>query len=256
MNILQRGSDRKRWRWEKERGKSQWKAKSCIIKRFWCMWFGPRPYTFWLSLTPSRCWADAVGAALGVEGQTQCGLALKARLGSLLNQVFVFCIGLHVFRGGPAHKAATVPLNSFNSEISLWIKSVEFFFFIPPRHVCTLDSFITLDGSHAWWGDSPPRCWKQWAMHRRMGFRVKEPLVSSGAQPGTLIKGSWAAAVPHSPGHNVRAASSERVWATSCCWPGGEYPLKWLDYMRVKWGALMTNFDVFWFHIQAEQSFL
>lgn len=83
------------------------------------MWFGPRTCTFWLSLAPSRCWADAVGAALGVEGQTQCELALKARLGSLLNQVFVFCIGLHVFRGGPAHKAATVPLNSFNSEISL-----------------------------------------------------------------------------------------------------------------------------------------
>lgn len=63
------------------------------------------------------CWADAVG--LGVVGQAQCGEALKARLGSLLNQVFVFCIGLYVFRGGPLHKAATVLLNSFNSEISL-----------------------------------------------------------------------------------------------------------------------------------------
>lgn len=61
------------------------------------------------------CWGDGVGTALGVEGQTQCGLALKARPGSLLNQVFVFCIGLYVFRGGPLHKAATVLLNRFNS---------------------------------------------------------------------------------------------------------------------------------------------
>lgn len=69
-------------------------------------------------------------------------------------------------------------------------------------------------------------------------------LVSSRAQ---LIKGS-----PRSPVCNVKAASSERVGATSCRWPGGEYPLQWLDYMRVKWGALMANFDVaFWLNIQA-----
>lgn len=115
-----------------------------------------------------------------------------------------------------------------------------FFFFIPP---VMSDSFITLDGG-AWRGDSPP-AGKQWVMHKRMGSKgVKEPLVSSGAQPGTLIKGSQAAAVPHSPVCNVKAASSEGVGATSCCWPAGEYPLKWLDYPRVKWGALMTDFDV------------
>lgn len=69
-----------------------------------------------------------MGATLGVEGQTQCGRALKARLGSLLNQVFVFCVGLYGLRGGPLHKAAIVLLNSFNDYISLRIKSVECYF--------------------------------------------------------------------------------------------------------------------------------
>lgn len=118
-----------------------------------------------------------------------------------------------------------------------------FFFFHPTRQICTLTVSSLLMVAVPVAGISPPR-WKQWVNHRRMGLGVKELLVSSRAQPGTLIKGSQAAAVPHSPVHNVKAASSERVGATSCCWPGGEYPLKWLDYMRVKWGSLMTNFDV------------
>lgn len=40
-----------------------------------------------------------LGAASGVEGQTQRGWGLKARLGSLLNQLFVFCVALWVLEG-------------------------------------------------------------------------------------------------------------------------------------------------------------
>lgn len=87
-----------------------------------------------------------MGAALGVEGQTQCSLALKARLDLLLNQVFVSCIGLHVFRGGPLHKATTVLLNGFNSEVSFFEFQVRNapFFLIPP---VMSDSYISPDGS-------------------------------------------------------------------------------------------------------------
>lgn len=61
------------------------------------------------------CWAEAMGAALGVEGRTQCGLALKARLDSVLNQVFVFGIGLYVVQRGPGaqscHSSTELPQN-------------------------------------------------------------------------------------------------------------------------------------------------
>lgn len=81
------------------------------------MWFGPPCYGFWLSRSKwlGWCQADVVGAALGVEGQAQCGLALKAKLGSQLNQVFVFFIGLYVFRGARRTKTAQFYRNSFNS---------------------------------------------------------------------------------------------------------------------------------------------
>lgn len=46
--------------------------------------------------------AQAVGAAWRVEGQAQCGLALKGRPGSLLNQLFVFCVGPCVWKGPEA----------------------------------------------------------------------------------------------------------------------------------------------------------
>lgn len=68
---------------------------------------------------------------------------------------------------------------------------------------------------------------------------VKEALVSSMAQLGALIKGSQAV-----PFFCFFAASSERNGASSHCWPGSKYPLKWLDYIWVKRGALMSNFDV------------
>lgn len=54
-------------------------------------------------------------------------------------------------------------------------------------------------------------------MHRRMALAVKRQLVSGGAQHGTLIKGSPAAADPHLPVCNVKAAGSEKVGATGCC---------------------------------------
>lgn len=97
---------------------------------------------------------------------------------------------------------------------------------------------------HRSWDGGFPPCWKQSVMHGRMGLRVKGPLVSSRAQHGTLIKGSRATADPRLPVCTVKAVSSEKVGATSCCWPNGEYSLKWLDYVRVKWSALMSYFDV------------
>lgn len=36
------------------------------------------------------CWAEAVGTALGVEGQTQCSLALKASLDSAAQSTLCF----------------------------------------------------------------------------------------------------------------------------------------------------------------------
>lgn len=93
------------------------------------------------------------------------------------------------------------------------------------------DSFITFDGGGAQQGDSPPSGNSEWCQEKK-----KEPLVSSGAQPAALIKGSEAAA--------ANPLSSPVRQAQSRCWPGGKYPLKWLDYTRVMWSALMSNFDV------------
>lgn len=66
------------------------------------------------------CWAGAVGTALGVEGQTQCSLALKASPDSAAQSTLCFLCrppcGQRRRGGGLSHKAATVLQKGFNSK--------------------------------------------------------------------------------------------------------------------------------------------
>lgn len=89
-------------------------------------------------------------------------------------------------------------------------------FHTPTRHVCTLTAASSLMVAELDEGVSPLLDTVSGVLYSRRDLGVKEPLVSSRAHPGSPIKGSQAAAVPHLPVRNVKAASSERVGATSC----------------------------------------
>lgn len=96
------------------------------------------------------------------------------------------------------------------------------FFYTPTRHVCTLTATSPLmvaefDGMWGGGGGSPLLDTVSDVLYSRRGLGVKEPLVSSGAHPGSPIKGSQAVAVPHLPVCNVTVASSEKVGAMGCC---------------------------------------
>lgn len=147
----------------------------------------------------------------GVIGQTQSSWALKARLVSVLNQVFVWCVDYYGLRGDPQHKAATVLVKRFNDKISLRIECGMLSFHTPAHHVCTLTATSPLMVAELDEGLSPTLETVSNVLYSRMAMGVKEQLVSSRAQPGSPIKGSQAAAVPHLPVLNVKAASSEAV---------------------------------------------
>lgn len=155
-----------------------------------------------------------MGTALGVEGQTQCSLALKASLDSAAQSTLCFLrrppCGQKRRRGRGRRtklpqffKKALIVKNKFFffriSREECNRPDFLFIFFIPP---VVSDSFIT---SHAGLrltrGFPPP-------LHTpppsppllETGLAVKRrPLVSSGAQHGAVIKGSRAASDPRSP---------------------------------------------------------
>lgn len=91
------------------------------------------------------------------------------------------------------------------------------FFHTPACHVCTLTATSPLMVAELDEGDSPTLETVSDALYSRMDMEVKEPLISSRAQPGSPIKGSQAASVPQLPVLNGKAASSESVGATGCC---------------------------------------
>lgn len=155
---------------------------------------------------------DAVGTALGVEGQTQCSLALKASLDSAAQSTLCFlprppCGQKRRRRGGGgvagegSHKAATVLQKGFNGKkissfsLEFQVRNVTIPGSPPPIPPVVSDSFITPQRRAV-----PDKGISTPPPSLETGLAVKRrPLVSGGAQHGAVIKGSRAAADPRSP---------------------------------------------------------
>lgn len=136
-----------------------------------------------------RCRPGAVGAASRVEGQAQCGLALK---GSRAQSGLCPAWGPPCSGKGPGTQSRLSSAERFNSPTCLCGKCAECPFFLLIRAIAASDGSIGLGARH-------PRL-----------LAAAAALVSRGL---ALIKGP-------------PRARSQEVAAACCRWPGGEDPLE------------------------------